>query len=41
MEVTDANLIVITQFAKKGMAWIPKFTPVEILEHNNFAMAGV
>jgi hypothetical protein len=41
MELADANPIVITQFVKKGMARIPKSTPVEILEHNYFARAGV
>jgi hypothetical protein len=41
MEVADTNPIVITQLAKKRMAWIPKSMPVEILEHNYFARAGV
>jgi hypothetical protein len=41
MEVVDANPIVITQFAKKGMTRIPKSELVKILEHNYFARAGV
>jgi hypothetical protein len=41
VEVADANPIVITQLAKKGMAWIPKSVPIEILEYNYFARAGV
>jgi hypothetical protein len=41
MEVPDANPIVITQLAKKGMAWISESAPVKILEYNYFTGMGV
>jgi hypothetical protein len=41
MEVADANPIVTTQLAKKGMAWISESVPVLILEYNYFAGMGV
>jgi hypothetical protein len=41
MEVADTNPIIIAQFAKKGMAQIPKSVLVEILEHNYFTRVGV
>jgi hypothetical protein len=40
VEIADANPVIVTQFSKEGMAWIPKSTPIKILKNNYFARTG-
>jgi hypothetical protein len=41
VEIADANPIVVTQLPQKGMARIPKSTPIKIFKDNDFARTGV
>jgi hypothetical protein len=41
VKIADANFIIITKFAQKGMARISKSTPIEIFEDDNLARTGV
>jgi hypothetical protein len=41
VEIADANIIIITKFAQKGMARISKTALIEIFENDNLARTRV